>query len=255
MKLLRDKKELTRFLILYHSALERPTKLSDLSGPLDMTEQGVSNYISEMEEQGLLDATGKRYHPTPKGMELVREVLTKLNSFVDEANRRMDLIKFCTAIADQPIDTGDELGLYMSGGFLRAGHKKRSSTGVALNSVKAGEPVSVGRLRGITDMEVGTIYMLKAGINSSAHDVKVKIASVEYDLLAVTGEAQYGLVRSLGLEPEIIYASRDASVNAAERGLNTLLVISDKEAESMADHLDRLNREREEEYSIPYTIL
>ncbi len=255
MKLLRDKKELTRFLILYHSALERPNKLSDISRPLDMTEQGVSNYISEMEEEGLLDDTGKRYHPTPKGMELVREVLTKLNSFVDEANRRMDLIKYCTAIADEPINTGDEVGLYMSGGFLRAGHKKRSSTGVAQNSVDASEPLSVGELRGITDMEVGTIYMLKTGVNSSAHDLKAKIKSVEYDLLAVTGEAQYGLVRSLGLEPDIIYAAPDASVNAAERGLNTLMILSEKEVESMVDRLGRLKREREEEYSIPYTIL
>ncbi len=255
MKLLRDKKELTRFLILYHSALEKPNKLSDISQPLDMTEQGVSNYISEMEEEDLLDAAGKRYHPTPKGMELVREVLTKLNSFVDEANRQMDLINHCTAMADERIERGDDVGLYMSGGFLRAGHKKRSSMGVAQSSANVGEPVPVGKLHGITEMEVGTIYMLKAGINSSTDEIKAKIESIEYDLLAVTGEAQYGLVKSLGFEPDIIYASQDASVNAAERGLNTLLLISDKEAESMIDRLSRLKREREDEYSIPYTIL
>ncbi len=250
---------MTRFLILYRAVLERPGKLSDLADPLGMTEQGVSNYISEMEENGLLDTSGKKYHPTPKGMELVREVIAKLNTFIDEASQHMDLIKQCTSIADGPITKGDKVGLYMKNGFLRADTSDRTSLGTALTSADKGEPLLVGNLQGITEMEVGNITLVKTGIEGSLNDsknkLKQKFQSIDYDVLAVTGEAQYGLAVSIGLEPNIIFAPLDASINAAERGLNVILLISDHEAEAMIDRLQSLNREREEEFSIEYEVI
>ncbi len=250
---------MTRFLILYRAVLEKPGKLSDLADPLGMTEQGVSNYISEMEEKGLLDTSGKKYHPTPKGMELVREVIAKLNTFIDEASQQMDLIKQCTAIAEGSVKEGDKVGLYMKNGFLRADTSDRTSIGTALTSGDVGEPLAVGNLQGITEMEVGNITLIKADIKGPLKETKKglkdKLDSMNYDVLAVTGEAQYGLIASIGSESDIIFAPLDASINAAERGLDVILLISDHEAEAMIDRLQSLNREREKEFRIGYTIV
>ncbi len=259
MNLLRDKKEMTRFLILYRAILERPGKLSDLSAPLGMTQQGVSNYISEMEEEGLLDTSGKKYHPTPKGMEIVRKVIAKLNTFIDEASQQMDLIKQCTAMAEERVEEGDEVGLYMAGGFLRADTKGRTSTGIALTSAAPGEPLAVGDLQGITEMNVGRIYIIKVGLDNSLTEAKKsledKLSTVDHDVLAVTGEAQYGLAVSICLEPDIVFAPQEAAINAAERGLNVALIISEHEAEAMIDRLQSINREREDEFRIDHTAI
>lgn len=255
MKLLRDKKELTRFLILYHSALERPNKLSEISEPLGMTEQGVSNYITDLEEEGLMDSTGKSYHPTLNGMEQVRDVLSQLNTFIDEANRRMDLIKYCTAIADENISPGDRVGLYMRDGFLRASSEEKSSNGIAQTSAEAGGGVSVGELHGITEMDLGTIYILRADLEDTEDDIRSRINEINYDLVGVTGEAQYGLARSLVGEPDILFGTIEASINAAERGVDVLLIVSEKDAERIIARIEGLNRERDAEYKVDHRSL
>ena len=259
MNILRDKKEMTRLLILYHSAVERPVKLSDLAEPLGMTEQGVSNYISMMEEEGLLDTSGKKYRPTPKGMELVRNVIAKLNIFIDEASQHMDLIKQCTAIAKEPINVGKEVGLYMEKGFLHADSSKRASSGIALTSAEAGEPLLVGELRGITEMKVGKINMVRSKLNGSLAESKKelerKLRSMEYDVLAITDETHRGLVQTLAIETDIVFAPLDASIDAAERGLNVALLISESDMESMIDRLQSINRDREEEFRIEHSVI
>ncbi len=255
MKLLRDKKKLTKFLILYHSALDEPNTLSDIAEELDMTQQGVSNYVKEMQEEGLIDTSSKGYHPTSSGVEMVRDVLSELSVFVNEASQGIDLISKCTAIADEPVSKGDSVGLFMKDGFLHASLSESSSMGEALNDADVGEPVQVGALKGITEMEIGRIYLLSVGDEFKRKKIEKELEPIEYDKVAVSGEQQYGLGRMLGLEPDILFAPLESSLEAAEKGLDVLFIVSSDALERITDKIRSRNKKRDDEYRIEYEII
>ncbi|MBS3781173.1 MAG: MarR family transcriptional regulator [Candidatus Thermoplasmatota archaeon] len=259
MKVLRDKSKMTKFLVLYKSAVERPSRLADLASELDMSEQAVSNYISKMEEEGLIDRSGSFYRPTSEGMELVREVVSKLGSFLDEASDKINFISTCTAIASENIREGEKVGLQMENGFLRASLEESASMGTALNSVEKGQPLRVGGLQGITEMNLGELYLLEEDIDGDAREkaeaLQSQISSIEYDKLAIMGEMEYGLCNIISLKPDIQFAPVDSAINAAEKGLDVLLMLSKNDLDEVLEKLNDRNRELEEEYKIDYTVL
>ncbi len=259
MRLLRDKKRLTQFLILYHSAIDQPNKLADIASELDMSEQGVSNYVLDLEEEGLIDTREGQYHPTSEGMELVRDVLSALGDFLDSASDRIDFIDTCTAISDVEIEEGDEVGLFMREGFLHASLDESSSMGTALTSAEKREPVLVGGLHGITDLELGKIYLVPADVGDTpskeAERVGERLFSIDHDLVAVKGEAQYGLMNILGMKPEIRFAPIESTISAAEKGLDISLLVSEKRLDPILEKIRDRNRGREEAYRIRYEVI
>lgn len=259
MKILRDKRSLTRFLILYLSAVEKPNKLSDLSESLDMSEQGVSNYLSDMEKEKLIDTSGHRYHPTSKGMEYVRDVIQEISTFLDEASEKIEFISRCTALADEFIEEGDEVGLFMKDGFLHAAKEGSSSMGTALMDAKEGEPVLVGGLRGITELNIGTLYILCAEIGDAteitASNLREKIKDIDYEKVAIMDEKEYGLANTLNIEPDIKFAPLESSLHAADKGLNVLFMVDEDQVDNIIEKIKARNRNRDEEYNINFKIL
>lgn len=259
MKLLRDKKKLTEFLILYHSAINKPTKLAEIAEELDMTEQGVSNYVNGMEEKGLMDREGRRYHPTPSGMELIRDVISDLGEFLKTVNQKIDFIEKCTAIADDDIREGQQVGLYMKNGLLHASKSESTSMGTALNDADKGHPVEIGGLQGLIDMELGKLFIFPVHMKDTGGDldgsIEEKLKSIGFDRLAVTGEEQYGIASMLDHEPDIVFSPIESSINAAEKGLDILVLTSEREAEKVIDRVHKQNRGREEEYEIEYELI
>lgn len=259
MKVLRDKRTLTKFLILYKAAVEEPGKLADISEDLEMTEQSASNYISEMEEEDLIDKSSGIYHPTSKGMEFVREMLAKLGSFLEDANSEINFISSCTAVASEDIKEGDKVGLFMEDGLLHASLDESSSMGTALHDIEGGGPLLVGGLRGITEMEVGNIYLLKTDeeeeIEVRVEQAKESIEGVDHDGIAVMDESQYGLCNMLDIEPDMIFAPIEAGINAAEKGLDVLFMLSENETDKVLEKLNKRNKDFDQEYSIDHEIL
>ncbi len=261
MKVLRDKKRLTKFLILYTAAVQKPGRLADIASELDISEQAASNYISEMEEEYLMDRSSGTYHATSKGMEMVRDVLSELSSFLTEASEKIDLISTTTAIASEHISGGDEVGLIMEDGILRASLRERASKGTALHEAEKGQPVKVGGLRGITEMEVGDIYLLDSGLETGeemrekVEELKEKLEEIDYDRVGVMEETQYGLCKMMGFEPNIIFSPVEASINAAEKGLNVLFMLSGDQFDRVIEKLSSRNRDLDEEYRIDYKIV
>lgn len=258
MKLLREKSKMTKFLLLYKSAVERPSRLADLSSELDMSEQAVSNYFSKMEEEGLIDRSKSSYRPTSEGMELVREVVSDLGSFLDEASERINFISTCTAIASENIKEGERVGLNMEDGFLHASLEESTSIGTALNSANEGEPLRVGGLQGITQMDLGKIHLIETDLDDDAEEkakkLKSNIRSIDYDRLAIKGEMQYGLCNMIGREPDIQFAPIDSSINAAEKGLDVLMMLSRKDLDEVLEKIKERNKGLDENYSIDYTV-
>lgn len=259
MKTLRDKKLLTRFLILYYCSINRPTRLAEIAQEFDMTEQGVSNYISDMEEEELIDTAGKNYRPTSKGMEFVRDILGELGDFLDEASSELEFISTCIAIADEEIKEGEEVGLFMKDGFLHASKDQSTSKGVALIDSNSGAPIEIGGLKGITSMEVGKIYIVLTELASNpkkdAEKLKQKLMKIDYDLLSVMGETQYGLMNLIRSRIDIMFAPITASIDASEKGLDVAILASEKDVEKVIDKLRNRNKKMDEEYKIEYKIV
>ncbi len=259
MKILRDKKSLTKFLILYLSAVERLSKLSDLSDSLDMSKQGVSNYLSDMEDEGLIDTSGHRYHPTSKGMEYVRDIIQEITSFLNEASERIEFISRCTAIADENIKKDEEVGLFMKDGFLHAAKQDSSSMGTALVDAKEGEPVLVGGLRGITEMNIGKLYLLCSEIDNKSKDkireIKNNVKTIEYDKVAVMDEKEYGLANILNIKPDIKFAPLESSLHAADKGLDVLLMADEEQIDNIIEKIKGKNRNRDGEYRIKFEVI
>jgi len=220
-----------------------------------MTEQGVHNYISDMESQGLIEVSSRGYNPTHEGMELVREVLSDLTIFLEEASKKIDLIADCTAIALDDISKGDQVGLFMDNGFLHASHESSRSTGTALTDAKKREPVKVGALKGIIDMQVGTVYILVIDGSTRANDIVQGCKKLNYDLLAVISELEYGMATSSGLVPDIIFSPMESTINAVERGLNVLLLLTEDKLEVATERIRQQNRNREGDYRIQQKII
>ncbi|MEF8831946.1 MAG: winged helix-turn-helix domain-containing protein [Candidatus Thermoplasmatota archaeon] len=259
MKVLRDKSKMTKFLVLYKSAVERPNRLADLASELDMSEQAVSNYISKMEDEGLIDRSGSFYRPTSEGMELLREIVSKLGSFLDEASDEINFISTCTAIASENIQEGERIGLEMKDGFLHASLEDSNSMGTALNDAEPGEPLRVGGLQGITEMDLGELYLLEADIaemgKEKVQSFQSEMESIDYDKLAIKGEMQYGLCNMIDFGPDIQFAPVDSGINAAEKGLDVLLMLSREDLDEVLEKLKDRNRGLDEEYRINYTVL
>ncbi|MFO8109715.1 MAG: MarR family transcriptional regulator [Thermoplasmata archaeon] len=259
MKLLRDKKTLTKFLLLYHTAMEEPTRLAELAKALEMSEQAVSNYVSEMEEEGLMDTGGKKYKPSPEGVEFVGDVLSRIGAFLERASKEIDFIFKCAAIAEESIAAKDDVGLFMEGGFLYASHEPTASMGLALSSAEAGEPVQVGRLQGIIDMDVGCIYLIAAETDDdpkkSAELLEPLLKESNYNLLAVEDEWALGLTNILQVQVNIKFAPVQSSILAAEKGLNVALILSPRSIDSVVSSINARNGGRPEAYRILYRIL
>lgn len=259
MKILRDKSKMTKFLLLYNSAVERPNRLADLASELDMSEQAVSNYISKMEEDDLIDRSGSFYRPTSEGMELVREVVSELGSFLDEASDEINFISTCTAIASENIREGERVGLKMKDGFLHASLEESNSIGTALNDAEPSQPLRVGGLQGITEMHLGTLYLLETDINDDieekADSIGSKMKNIEYDRLAIMEEMQYGLCNIIDIKPDIEFAPIDSAINAAEKGIDVLLMLSKKDFDDVLEVLKDRNKDLDEEYRIDYKVL
>ncbi len=252
---------MTKFLILYRSAIEEPGKLADIASELDISEQAASNYVSEMEKEELIDRSSGTYHPTSKGMELVREILTELGNFLNEASNKIDLISTTTAIASEMIKKDDRVGLSMKKGVLKASLQRSNSEGIALHDAEKNQPLKVGALRGITDIDVGKLYLLKSDleiderINEKVNELKDKIKGLGYDKIAVMEETQLGLCNMMDLKPDIFFAPIDASMNAAEKGLNVLFMLSQDDLDKIVKKLNRRNKGVDEEYCIEYEMV
>lgn len=250
MRLLRDKAALTRLLLLLELQRTTHTKLQGLADALGMTVQGVSNYVAELEQQGMVRAARGRYEVTPRGTAQLQENLAELKAFTDLAWQRASVIQSCAAVAGTRVRAGDPLGLFMEQGLLVARARKESpSRGVAANAAQSGEVVVVRALEGLVALRPGRLVLLKVpGVTGAATRkaaralrawlAKEKLASARVG--AVGTEAQ-AIARAAKLAPDFEFAPAHAAHHAAQLGLGVVLLAGPEEARFATAELERLN--------------
>lgn len=257
MELLRNLRASTRVLFLYEVTTSRHTRLRTIAERLGMTVQGCSDYAHGLERDGLLAMVDGEYRATKKGVELLHDRLADLRSFVDRARREMAFIETTAAIAGNVVRNGNQVGLFMEGGVLVAfaGHSSPSS-GVAVHDAAKGELLAVRSLEGIVALRPGRIIIGRVAARGAgrhgAHAAATKRVLREADgfIIAALDVGGLAAAKELGLKPRIEFGVVPAAVEAAERGVNVLLLAPEGRAVEAVQAIEAANAKLEDK--IPY---
>ncbi len=248
-----DQGELTQLMIMVElfDGVDKPASIAKNVG---ITIQGVNYHLKILKKKKLISETNEI---SKEGFSFLESGLGSLREFVSDNMAKIDNIVTWEAIADTAIGEGDEVGIYMSSGYLHAGKTEGTVKGVSRNSALKGEIV-VASIKGIINVEFGKLQIC---VLPSAEDIGDKgefVSNVKKELIpglkiAVIGEEALYAVSASGKTPDIEYASLDGVFEAATRGLDSVLFISSRRFHYLLPQLKELqNRYKEIGLKIKY---
>ncbi|OPY37154.1 MAG: MarR family protein [Methanoregula sp. PtaU1.Bin051] len=252
--ILRSKREVSRLQILVEIAEHQPAvRQQEIAAKLGVTPQAISEYIRELTDEGLVAASGRgNYEVTRIGVEWILENAEALEAYARHIRRDIiQQVSIWAAIAAEDLKTGDEVGVFMKGGWLYAGKKKQAATGTVVADAKKDEDVGVARLSGIIDHREGGIRVCKVpriqhGGSRRVNQKRLSEVLKGAEVVAAVGVEAFIALRMAGRKPDMFYGAREGVIEAAFHGLECVIVIVDEE---FTDFLKRL-----ESAGIGYTI-
>lgn len=257
---LRDRTGITRLLILAELERRAGTTLSDVAGTLGITVQAVSAHAKELSSQGWLRTEEGMYRATPKGLQSLHEGVRHLHDAVAALAAPLDVIQLTSAVAATSVQVGDLVGLFMEEGDLAARPAKDApSRGRARNAAKPGEEVIVGDLQGMVKLEPGRLTLVslpgpaEGGIAAIDREALRKSlgrkggSGAADQRVGAHGTGARVLARWLAKQShgrvDFEYAADRAAFNAAERGLDVLLLVTRDRLAEVMESFERLNAE------------
>jgi putative transcriptional regulator len=252
--ILRSKREVTRLQILVEIAEHQPAvRQQEIAEKLGVTPQAISEYIRELVDEAMVTASGRgNYEVTKVGVEWILANAESLEAYARHIRRDIiQQVAVWAAIAAEDLSTGDEVGVYMKGGWLYAGKKKHPATGTVVMDAKKDEDVGVARLNGIIEHNEGCIRVCKVPRIQHGGSRKVnrrRLLEVirGTEVVAAVGVEAYIALRAAGRKPDMFFGAREGVIEAAFHGLECVIVIVDEE---FTDFLKRL-----ESVELSYTI-
>lgn len=161
LEIVRNKSKMTMVLILLEMVLKKPGDQRTIAGSLDITPQAVSEYLRRMEQEGLVDLSGKAPRTTVEGVEMLQSSLLQLKDFADTSLGSLEVIRSTDAVASRSFRAGERVGLYMENGLLYAGDREGcASCGVAESEAETGEMVPVTGLSGVLELPPAVLVTL-----------------------------------------------------------------------------------------------
>jgi putative transcriptional regulator len=252
--ILRSKREVTRLQILVEIAEHQPAvRQQEIAAKLGVTPQAISEYIRELTEEGMVAASGRgNYEVTRAGVEWILENAEALEVYARHIRRDIiQQVSVWAAIAAEDLIAGEEVGVYMKGGWLYAGKKKQAATGAVVADAKKDEDVGVARLNGIIEHTEGMIRVCKVPRIQQGGSRRVNVKRLSeaikgVDIVAAVGVEAFIALRAAGRKPDMFYGAREGVIEAAFHGLACAILVVDGE---FTDFLKRL-----EGAGIGYTI-
>ena len=251
MKVFKKKGELTRFQILAEIAKMEPhLRQKDIAEKLGITVQAVSENIKSLSDEGLVE-TGEgqvHYKITKRGIERVKNEAVNLRKYADQVLDTMNAYKsIWPAIAREELKSGDEVWLEMDQGTLYATTSETSASAEVLNDAGKDEDVALIKLSGLIELEPGYVVIVKLPtINqggSRATDLE-KIKGIyqdrkdKIDRVGIMGTVSRVVASKLDIKPDFEFATPEATLAAAKRGLNVLVFSVGKMTTSITRELE-----------------
>lgn len=248
MKVFKNKGELTRFQILGEIARNEPhLRQKDIGNKLGITIQAVSENIKSLVEDGYVESGGGRfrYKITKKGIERIKKEAVALRKYSEEVLDTMNSYKSVwPAIAEENLNSGEEVGLFMKDGTLYASKKKAPAHAEVLNDCLAGEDVALIGLGGTIELKTGNVVILvlptinQGGSNKTDLDKVFEIYKKGFDRVGIMGTVSRAVVDKLEINIDFEFATPQSTVAAAKRGLDILVFAVGKMKNSITRRLD-----------------
>jgi putative transcriptional regulator len=227
--------------------------MHEIAKRLDVTIQAVSEYIKLMIKENLVLKINGVYKLTQEGVEFLHKNITELKEFLDVKIEDLDIINVCAAIADEDLKKGDEVNLIMTEGIIFARKRQNKkleskSTGSILYDAKKGDDVAVINLQGIIDYEYGNLTILTLpstteGGSQLISNLKFEklITEQKPDKIAVYDLIGYNLMKKVGKKPDIEFHALPASLEAALKGFDIMLLTSTESLSEIVSVIENNN--------------
>jgi len=243
--ILRSKRDVTRFQILVEVAEHQPSvRQQEIAAKLGVTPQAVSEYIRDLEKDGLVSAHGRgRYEVTRSGIEWVVENAETIERYARHIRRDIiQQVSVWAAVAAEDLTEGDEVGVYMKDGWLYAGKAPQSAMGSVTMDAKAGQDVGVARLSGLIDHTEGVIHVCKVpriqyGGSRTVDRDGLRSVCGKAGVVAAVGIEAYTALSDMGRKPDMFFGAREGVIEAAFHGIECAIILVDEE---FTDFLKRL---------------
>jgi len=246
LRVLRNKRDASRYQILVEIADRQPAvSQQEVADAVGVTAQAVSDYVQDLVGKGYVEKHGRgRYEVTKEGVDWLISRTDDLAAYATYvAEDVVGQVETETAVATADITEGDPVTLSMRDGVLHASPGDTGgATAVAVTAAAADEDVGVTDFEGLLDYDPGRVTVLAVpavadGGSRAVDPDTVAALAVDHDLLAVAGVEALVAARRADRDPDIRFGTDGAVEEAANRGLDVLLLAVPT---ALSTHTDRL---------------
>jgi len=244
--ILRNKNVATRFQILIKIAANQPNiQQRDIANTLGVTPQAVCDYIKQLLRERLLISSGRsRYRVSPEGVDWILKQYKELQGYFRIVEKAVSNITVSAAIASCNLSQGQAVGLVMREGLLVATPDLDvGAKGVVVSDAASGDDVGVTNIQGVISLEIGEVTIIqvpnmrKGGSKKVDFD-RLQSASRGKRPIAAMGVEALIALRRVGIQPDYIYGTREAVIEAASSGLLPAIVCTDEETPTLIKRLE-----------------
>jgi len=249
VEILRNKNLATRFQILVEIAGSGPNiQQREIAQKLEVTPQAISDYITRLVKEGLLTSDGRsRYKVTNDGVNWIIKVLRELRSYNSFVERAITNISVCAAIADCNLTEGEAVQLEMKNGLLFATDQLgEGARGLVVSDARKGEDVGVTNIQGIVGLEIGKVTVLKVpgiykGGSRKVDSNRLQREIKDKPVISVIGIEALLALRQVDARFYYIYGATEAAIEAAQSGLQPLVICVEDETSGLIKRLEEKN--------------
>jgi putative transcriptional regulator len=253
-ELLQSKNSATRFQIMVEIAASGSNiQQRDIASRLNISSQAVSNYIGQLDNDGLVTTTGRsQVKVTNQGVNWMLKMLRQLNDYITLAQKAVTNISMSAAIAEHNIEQGQNVNLVMREGILFATSKGKSGAkGVATSTVNRGEDIGVIKIEGLIKLTKGTINILSVPDIQEGGSKQVDLNRLKAEIgktkqIGAIGIEALAAIRKIGSDARYFYGVREATTQAAQHGASFTVVCTNSDVPSLLGLL----REKDIEYKL-----
>jgi len=243
-----------KYMILLEVASGDYHTLDQIAEKIGITKQGVYEYMKKMRGDGLVETVRGKYRATVKGVETLFSYLENLEKYLEEKKRKLNMMEYSVAIADEDIKEGEHVHLFMKNGYLHAARGEGKAVAEAMETAKEGEDVAVRNIRGIIELAPGKIYllMLPPATRGGSKKINVKemrkfVEGLMADKIGVMDTIGRVAMEKAGLRIDFEFCAVDTAIEISQKGLNVLLAGEKKEIRYAISKIEEYNRESIEE--------
>lgn len=256
LRVLANKRDATRYRILVEIAERQPAvNQPEIADSLGITSQAVSQYLSDLVEQGHVQKLGRgRYEITNEGVDWIISQTEELGDFVRYVSEEViEETGVEAAIAAEPISAGEEVSLQMDAGTLVASPGgEASGRATAVTDADAGQDVGLIDFEGLLEFDVGEVEVIEVPAVQDGGSTKTDVDLVAdraaaADRVAVSGTEALAAANRAGVEADMQFGTPQAVQQAALKGLDILLLTT---GPNRSRHTDRLR-----EFDIAFDVL